>query len=313
MPRPTLVTGAAGFAGSHLLDLLAPQGIDIVAWHRPGGSPAPTRGSIRWQAVDVLDRAAVRAAIQDLQPGAVYHCAGAAHVGQAWNAVTTTLATNVLGTHHLIESLRDYAPDAHVLNTSSALVYLPSPVPLDEEHPLVPASPYGLSKLAQEMVSGGNLDGPFVHVARPFNHFGPRQSPSFAGSSFARTISLIEAGRMRPEIQVGNLEPLRDLTDVRDTVRAYQLILERGTPGRPYNVCSGRVLKVGQLLDLMLRRARVSIRVVVDPARYRPNDSPVVQGNPARIREELGWTPQIPVEQTIDDLLAYWREQSNDS
>jgi GDP-4-dehydro-6-deoxy-D-mannose reductase len=310
MPRPTLVTGAAGFAGSHLLDLLAPQGIDIVAWHRRGGSPPATDGSVRWQAVDVLDREAVRAAIQDLQPRAVYHCAGAAHVGEAWNAATTTLATNVLGTHHLIEALRDFAPDAHVLNTSSALVYAPSAASLDEQHPLVPASPYGLSKLAQEMASGGNPDGPVVHVARPFNHFGPRQSPSFAGSGFARTISLIEAGRMRPEIQVGNLEPLRDLTDVRDTVRAYQLILERGTPGRPYNVCSGRPIKVGHLLDMMLRRAGVSIRVVVDPARYRPNDSPIVQGNPARIREELGWTPRIPVEQTIDDLLAFWRERS---
>jgi GDP-4-dehydro-6-deoxy-D-mannose reductase len=311
MPRPTLVTGAAGFAGSHLLELLAPQGFDIVAWHRPGGSPPATDNSIRWQAVDVLDRDGVRAAIQELQPAAVYHCAGAAHVGEAWHAATTTLATNVLGTHHLIEALRDFTPDAHVLNTSSALVYSPSAAPLDEQHTLGPASPYGLSKLAQEMVSGGNADGPFVHVARPFNHFGPRQSPSFAGSGFARTIALIEAGRIRPEIQVGNLEPLRDLTDVRDTVRAYQLILERGTPGRPYNVCSGRPIKVGHLLDMMLRRAHVSIRVVVDPARYRPNDSPVVQGNPARIREELGWTPRISVEQTIDDVLAFWRERSN--
>jgi len=258
----------------------------------------------------MLDRAQIRNAIRELQPHAVYHCAGAAHVGAAWNATTTTLATNVQGTHHLIEALRDFAPDARLLNPSSALVYAPSASPLDEEQPLVPASPYGLSKLAQELLGIGNPDGPSVYVARPFNHFGPRQDPSFAGSGFARTVALIEAGRMRPEIQVGNLEPLRDLTDVRDTVRAYQLILERGIPGRPYNVCSGRPIKIGHLLDMMLRRARVSIRVVVDPARYRPNDSPVVQGNPARIREELGWTPKIPIEQTIDDLLAFWRERS---
>ena len=308
MSRPTLITGAAGFAGSHLLDLLAPQGIEIVAWQRPGGSPSSTGGPVRWQAVDVLDRRSVRQAIEEIQPRFVYHCAGSAHVGQSWNATTTTLATNVLGTHHLIEALRDFTPDAHVLNTSSALVYTPSAAPLDEQQPLVPASPYGLSKLAQELVGGGNPDGPFVHIARPFNHFGPGQSPTFAGSGFAQTIAMIEAGRMRPEIQVGNLEPLRDLTDVRDTVRAYQLILERGTPGRPYNVCSGSPIKIGHLLDMMLRRARVSIRVVVDPERYRPNDSPVVQGNPARIQEELGWTPKIPVEQTVDDLLAFWRE-----
>jgi len=311
MSRPTLVTGAAGFAGSHVLDLITLQGADVVAWHRPGGSPPSTDGSVRWRAVDVLDRISVRNAIREIQPGAVYHCAGAAHVGQAWNATTITLATNVLGTHHLIEALRDFTPDAHVLNTSSALVYTPSSAPLDEEQPLVPTSPYGLSKLAQELLGDGNPDGPFVHVARPFNHFGPRQNPSFAGSGFARTIALIEAGRMRPEIQVGNLEPLRDLTDVRDTVRAYQLILERGTPGRPYNVCSGRPIKVGHLLDMMLRRAQVPIRVVVDPERYRPNDSPIVQGNPARIREELGWTPKIPVEQTIEDLLAFWRERTS--
>jgi GDP-4-dehydro-6-deoxy-D-mannose reductase len=310
MSRPTLVTGAAGFAGSHLLDWLAPQGIEIVAWQRPGGAPPSANGPVRWQAVDVLDRAAVRQAIQEIQPRFVYHCAGAAHVGQAWNATTTTLSTNVLGTHHLIEALRDFTPDAHVLNTSSALVYTPSSEALDEQQPLVPASPYGLSKLAQELIGGGNPDGPFVHIARPFNHFGPRQNPTFAGSGFARTVALIEAGQMRPEIQVGNLEPLRDLTDVRDTVRAYQLILERGTPGRPYNVCSGSPIKIGHLLDMMLRRARVSIRVVVDPERYRPNDSPVVRGNPARINEELGWSPKIPVEQTVDDLLAFWRERS---
>jgi GDP-4-dehydro-6-deoxy-D-mannose reductase len=310
MTRPTLVTGAAGFAGSHVLDLLAEQRTEVIAWQRPGGSPPASVGSVQWQSVDLLDRTAVRDAIRAIQPRAVYHCAGAAHVGQAWDTTTETLATNVLGTHHLIEALRDVSPDTHVLNTSSALVYQPASAPLDEQQPLLPASPYGLSKLAQELVGGGNPNGPFVHIARPFNHFGPRQNPTFAGSAFARTIALIEAGRMRPEIQVGNLEPLRDLTDVRDTVRAYQLILERGTPGRPYNVCSGQPIKIGLLLDMMLRRAHVSIRVVVDPARYRPNDSPVVQGNPARIREELGWTPQIPLEQTIDDLLAFWRERS---
>jgi GDP-4-dehydro-6-deoxy-D-mannose reductase len=120
---------------------------------------------------------------------------------------------------------------------------------------------------------------------------------------------MIEAGQSPAKIPVGNLEPLRDLTDVRDTVRAYQLILERGTPNRPYNVCSGRVIKVGDLLDLMLQRARVPIRVVIDSARYRPNDLPIVHGDPARLRNELGWTAAIPIERTIDDLLEYWRER----
>jgi GDP-4-dehydro-6-deoxy-D-mannose reductase len=257
MTRPTLVTGAAGFAGSHLLDLLVEQGTEVIAWQRPGGSPPSSQGSVRWQSVNLLDRVAVRDAMRAIQPGAVYHCAGAAHVGQAWDTTTDTLATNVLGTHHVVEALREVSPDTHVLNTSSALVYRPTNDALDERQPLLPAGPYGLSKLAQELVGHGNPNGPFVHLARPFNHFGPRQNPTFAASAFARAIALIETGRMRPELPVGNLEPLRDLTDVRDTVRAYQLILERGTPQRPYNVCSGRPIKVGHLLDMMLRRAHV--------------------------------------------------------
>jgi GDP-4-dehydro-6-deoxy-D-mannose reductase len=307
MNRPILVTGAAGFAGSHLLELLASQAADVVGWHRPGRISPPASERLRWDAVDILDRAAVREAIRVLQPRFVYHCAGAAHVGQAWDTTSATLATNVRGTHHLVEALRDAAPDAHVLNPSSALVYAPSNEPIAEHHPLVPGSPYGLSKMAQELIGEGNPAGPHVHLARPFNHFGPRQDPSFATSGFARTIATIEAGQLPAEIPVGNLEPLRDLTDVRDTVRAYQLILERGTLNRPYNVCSGRVVKVGDLLDLMLQRARVPIRVVIDPARYRPNDLPIVHGDPTRLRDELGWTATIPIERTIDDLLQYWR------
>lgn len=313
MGHPILVTGAAGFAGSHLLDLLASQGADVVGWHRPGRVSPPASRRLRWHAVDILDRMVVREAIRELQPRFVYHCAGAAHVGQAWDTTSTTLATNVLGTHHLVEALRDAAPDAHVLNPSSALIYAPSNAPITEHDPLVPASPYGLSKLAQELIGEENPAGPHVHPARPFNHFGPRQDPSFATSGFARTIATIEAGQSPPEIQVGNLEPLRDLTDVRDTVRAYQLILERGTPNRPYNVCSGRVIKIGDLLDLMLQRARVPIRIVIDPARYRPNDLPIVHGDPTRLRDELGWTAAIPIERTIDDLLEYWRERLRSS
>ena len=309
MSRPTIVTGAAGFAGSHLVDLLVAHGVEVVAWRRPGGPPPAPRTGIKWRDVDTEVRASVREAVDSARPDRVYHCAGAAHVGQAWDTTTTTLAANVRGTHHVVEALRDMAPDARMLNLSSALVYAPSAAPLSEDDPLRPDSPYGLSKLAQELVGAGNDEGPLVCLARPFNHFGPRQHPSFATSSFARTIAEIEAGRAPARIFVGNLEPMRDLTDVRDTVRAYQIILERGTPGRPYNVCTGRPVRMRDLLDAMLGRARAPIEIVVDPARYRPNDLPVVQGDPGRLRSELGWMPTIPLEQTIDDLLQYWRER----
>lgn len=309
MDRPTIVTGAAGFAGSHLVDLLLSQGARVIAWRRPGGAPPAPRTGVEWRFIDMLDRAAVRHAVASLKPGRVYHCAGAAHVGQAWDTTASTLASNVLGTHHIVEALRDSAPDARLLNISSALVYEPSPEPLGEDHRLLPGSPYGLSKLAQELVGAGNDRGPAVYLARPFNHFGPRQDPSFATSGFARTIAEIEAGRLAPRIPVGNLEPMRDLTDVRDTVRAYQRILERGVPGRPYNVCSGRAVRVRDLLDAMLAKARVPIEVVVDPSRYRPNDLPIVVGDPGRLMSELAWSPAIPADQTIDDLLGYWRDR----
>jgi GDP-4-dehydro-6-deoxy-D-mannose reductase len=317
MSGPALITGAAGFAGNHLLDLLTADGVEVVAWHRPGGTPPreparrpnPATPGTTWRAVDLLDRVAVRHALSEANPSVVYHCAGAAHVGRSWESVATTFAVNVRGTHHVVEGLRDLDLDARALIPSSAAVYGGSGAPLGEDHPLAPASPYALSKLAQEMVGAGNPGGPEVLIARAFNHVGPRQGPWFVASGFARRIADIEAGRWAPEISVGNLDARRDLTDVRDTVRAYQLINERGTPGRAYNVCSGRAVAIRDLLDRLLARARAPIRIRIDPARYRPNDVPLVVGDPRRIHDELGWTPEIPLEQSLDDLLEYWRSR----
>lgn len=309
--EPALVTGAAGFAGSHLVEHLSNAGIDVIAWHKPGGdAPSPAGGRVvRSEAVDLLDRAAVRAALAAARPAAVYHCAGAAHVGKSWENAESTFALNVRGTHNLVEGLRDLKLTTRVLVPSSAMVYAASDTAISEEHPIAPASPYALSKLAQELVGSGNPGGPDVFIARAFNHFGPRQDPWFVASGFARRIADIEAGRWAPEIAVGNLESKRDLMDVRDTVRAYRLIVERGVPGRPYNVCTGRTLAIHDLLQMMLARARVPIVVKTDPARYRPNDQPIVLGDPRRIQDELGWRAEIPVERTIDDLLAYWRNR----
>jgi len=307
MANEILVTGAAGFAGSHLVDRLAGDGADLVAWHRPGGAPPRPAPRTRWEPVDLLDADAVVAAIARLRPSAVYHCAGAAHVGRSWDSTESTFATNVRGTHHLLRALERAGGEVRVLIPSSALVYANASEALTEEHPLVPGSPYGLSKLAQEML-GRRTNGPLaVTIARAFNHLGPRQDPQFVASGFARRIADIEKGRWEPEISVGNLDACRDLTDVRDTVRAYTMILERGTPGRPYNVCSGRAITMRHLLDLLRARARVPVTVKVDPARYRPNDTPLLLGDPSRLRADLGWTAEIPLERTLDDLLEYWR------
>jgi GDP-4-dehydro-6-deoxy-D-mannose reductase len=307
MPRPILVTGAAGFAGSHLLDLLTVNAApgDILGWHRPGRVPSP-RPAVKWDSVDLLDRPSVIEAIARSKPALVYHCAGAAHVGRAWERTEATFATNVRGTHHLFDALRLAGLPVRVLVPSSALVYRPMSEALTEDHPLVPASPYGLSKLAQELV-GMHSPGIEVTIARAFNHLGPRQDPSFSTSGFARQIAAIEAGLQPPDLHVGNLEARRDLTDVRDTVRAYTLIAERGRPGRVYNVCSGRAPSIRDVLEMLVARARLPIRVQVDSARFRPNDVPLLLGDPARLRNELGWSPLVPLQQSVDDVLGYWR------
>lgn len=292
-----LVTGARGFVGRHLVDHLERTGADVTGWGRAQ--------------VDLLDRRAVSRAMADLRPNIVYHCAGAAHVGQSFSNIADTLAANVLGTHHVLDALRSAGISARVLITGSSLVYRQSDRPLKEEDPTGPATPYALSKLAQEMLGQRGVleDRQHVLLTRPFNHTGPRQDPTYAAPTFAQQIALIEKGRMRPEIIVGNLEASRDLHDVRDTVRAYTTIVDRGQPGRVYNVCSGQVFKIRDVLDRLVAMSRVPVAITVDPSRYRPSDNLVVWGDRSRIERELGWKPEIPLDQTLKDLLDYWRKE----
>jgi GDP-4-dehydro-6-deoxy-D-mannose reductase len=314
-----LVTGATGFVGRHLLDLLVREDTEITAWRRADANetlPAAhaSRPQVRWVDVEVANPASVTAAVQLAAPEHVYHLAGASHVGRSWDETTSTLETNVLGTHHLLGALRSAAPGARVLLPCSALVYRPSGQPLVEDSPIGPASPYGISKLAQEMLGrlACEADGQHVLLSRSFNHVGPGQAPIFFASSFARQIALAEVGRIAPVIEVGNLDARRDLTDVRDTVRAYRALVAAGTPGRPYNVCSGKACRIGEILDLLLARAQVPVEVRQDPARLRPNDVPVVLGDPGLVFRETGWAATIPMERTLDDVLEDWRERVRD-
>jgi GDP-4-dehydro-6-deoxy-D-mannose reductase len=310
---PILITGAAGFAGSHLLDVLEPGDAPIVAWYRPGERlPAPPTGArCRWMEVDVVDAGAVRSAILSIRPSAVYHLAGVAHVGGSWGETVRTLEVNVLGTHHVLSAIAELERPPRILVTGSALVYRDRDAAIDEAAPVGPGSPYGLSKLGQEMAGAHAWaeQGLPVLLTRPFNHIGPRQDPSFFASGVARQIALIERGLTPPVLTVGNLEARRDLTDVRDTVRAYRAIMERGRPGTVYNVCSGRAHRVGDILEMLRSRARVAIEVRQDPARLRPHDAPLVLGSCGRLTGELGWTPRIPMDRTLADLLEYWRAE----
>jgi GDP-4-dehydro-6-deoxy-D-mannose reductase len=309
-----LVTGAAGFAGSHLLDLLAEEDVHVVALRKPGIG-AETQAlypSIDWTEIDLVDRDAVRRCIGELAPAAVYHLAGAPHVGQSWKTATATLSVNVMGTHVLLDALRAEGLRSRVVVPSSAYVYRPAERALTEEDPIEATNPYAISKVAAELaVARAASESIPAVVARSFNHIGPRQDPSFFASGVARQVALIEAGRLEPVIRVGNLESRRDLTDVRDTVRAYRALVERGTPGRAYNVCSGLAHRMRDLLDGIVALARVRVSIEPDPERFRPNDTPLLLGDPALIRRDVGWEPRIPIDQTLRDLLDYWRRASS--
>jgi GDP-4-dehydro-6-deoxy-D-mannose reductase len=309
VPGPPLVTGATGFAGGHLIDRLLTRLPRVAAWAHAGSgrNAGDGRGDrIAWSHVDLLDPAGVTAALEAVRPSAIFHLAGIADVHAAWRSAAPALRVNALGTHHLLESVRALRLDIPIIITGSALVYRPSTRAISEEGPVAPASPYGISKLAQEMVGLRATWCP-VFVARPFNHAGPRQSDAYVTSSFARQIAEIEAGLREPVLHVGNLDSRRDITDVRDTVRAYELILERGTPRRPYNVCCGNAYRIADLMKILVGLARTEIRIQTDPDRLRPSDTPVVLGDFGRLERDTAWRPSIPIEQTLADLLDHWR------
>lgn len=311
MVTSALVTGAAGFAGSHLLECLASSGVAVSAWARRE-SARPADSPATWHVVDVLDRQAVDRALASITPSVVYHCAGMAQSGLASNRIGATLEVNLRGTSNLLAAVERHHPSARVIVTSSALVYRHAAEPLGEESPIGPSGPYAVSKLAQDTLALRAAErGLDVVVARPFNHIGPRQSADFVASSVARQVALIERGRLATELKVGNLSAQRDFTDVRDVVRAYVAMAAHARRGDCFNVCSGRAVPIHDLVHGLVGRSRVPIQVVVDPGRVRPVDVPIVLGSAETLRRATGWVPQIPLDQTLDDLLEWWRTNAS--
>ena len=310
---PVLVTGATGFAGGHLVEYLARSG-DVVGWGRSNPRPELAKLAV-WQAIDLLDRDRVRAAMATLRPAAVYHLAGAPNVAESWQDTVKPLEGNVLATAHLFDAIRRAGLDCRILLTGSAAVYAPSDRPITESDPVAPSSPYALSKLAQEQLAlrAFGDDGLSVIVARPFNHTGPRQTPAFVAPSMARQIALIEHGALEPVIRVGNLDARRDLSDVRDIVRAYAALMDRGRPGEIYNIGSGVGHSIATVLDALVSRSRVPVRIETDPARLRPSEVPSLVADSTRLREVTGWQPQITFDRMLDELLGYWRQQVHTS
>jgi GDP-4-dehydro-6-deoxy-D-mannose reductase len=269
---------------------------------------------VQLQAVDLRDPLATRQLLEATQPDWIFHLAGQAFVGSSWADPWDTLETNLRAQINLLEAVRALSPAAHLLIIGSNEEYgriAPADLPLHEEVVLRPDSPYGVSKVGQDLLGQQYYFSYGLHIVRvrPFNHIGPRQNSKFVAPAFASQVAAIEAGRQSPIIRVGNLAARRDFTDVRDMVRAYVLALEHGHPGEVYNIGSGRSRGVQEILDTLLGLSNVAIRVEVDPARLRPSDVPEAVCDPRKFKACTGWEPTIAFEQTLHDLLDYERQQ----
>ncbi|HEY1467114.1 MAG TPA: GDP-mannose 4,6-dehydratase [Acidimicrobiales bacterium] len=297
----SLITGGRGFVGTWLAAYLREQGDDVVA--------------IDYE-VDVTDPVALLEAVTAAAPDAIYHLAALTHVGDSWKDPLQVLQVNVIGTAALLAAARQCGTDPRILVTSSAEVYGavtdPSLMPLDELTPTAPLTPYAASKLAAEALIGQAFrgHGQEVIVVRPFNHIGPGQTPNFAVPALAKRI--VEAdGRGDTSISVGNLAARRDFTDVRDVVKAYRMLIDSGTPGEVYNVCSGHDVAIEEIATTLLRLAGTSLEFKTDPALTRPVEVPVLRGDPTRLQHATGWKPEILLDQTLADVLEYWRQHND--
>jgi GDP-4-dehydro-6-deoxy-D-mannose reductase len=315
--KRVLITGITGFAGSHLADfLLAEQpGVEVwgtYRWRSRRENIEHIEGRIRLLECELDDATAVRRALEASSPDAIFHLAAQSFVPASWVAPADTLQSNILGQTNIFEAIRELELDPVIQIACSSEEYglvLPGETPIKESNPLRPLSPYAVSKVAQDYLGYQYFQSYGIKAIRTrgFNHEGPRRGEVFVMSNFARQVAAIEAGLHEPLIRVGNLDSVRDFTDVRDMVRAYWLAVNRAVPGEVYNIASGHGITIRDMLQKILDRSKVEVRVEVDPARLRPSDVEVLLGDATKFRAATGWEPRIPLDQTIGDTLDYWR------
>jgi len=308
-----LITGCEGFIGSHLADLVVEKGLQTfgTVYEEDSLNVKYLRGKVNILRCDLKDRELVEEMIKDVKPDVVFHLAAQSYVTVSWENPEVTLKTNVLGSFYLLEAIKNHAPGAVVEIVGSSSVYGPreeSELPLGEETDYKPTSMYAVSKVGEEVLGYFyyKVFGMKVIRVRPFNMTGPRKTYD-ACSDFSRGIVEIERG-LRDELEVGNLETVRDFTDGRDAVKALWLMVGKGKPGELYNLCSGRGWKMKDILDLLIRLSGRDIKYEVVPHKLRPFDDPIYIGDSSKLRA-LGWQPQIPMEQTLSDMLDWWREE----
>lgn len=316
MSEHSLITGVAGFAGPFLARALAGTGREVVGLCQTASDEVRAAlPGVRLFEADICDSERLEQVLAEIRPGTIYHLAGKSHVGGSWARQQLYYQVNALGTVALLQAASRAVPEARIVHASTGEVYGQTGAeapPIDESHALRPQSPYAASKLCAEVVVRQMADAAPLHVAsvRPFNFAGPGQRSTFVTGDFASQVARVEAGLAQPVISVGNLDVVRDFTDVRDIARGFIACADRSEPGAAYNLCSGRPVTIRSVLETLVGMATCPIEVRVDRARFRPADVPRFVGDATRAATELGWEPEIALDRTLADTLEFWRQQT---
>ncbi len=315
-----LITGITGFAGSHLAEhvLGEHEGVEVygtMRWRSRTENIEGIKSRIELLECDLRDASSVKQLVDRVRPDRIFHLAAQSFVPSSWNAPAESLTTNILGQLHIFEAVRAVGLDPWIQIACSSEEYglvHEDELPITEDNPLRPLSPYAVSKVGQDYLGYQYFKsfGMKIVRTRGFNHDGPRRGDVFVSSNFAKQIVEVEKGLRPPVIKVGNLEARRDFTDVRDIVRGYWLALGgRCEPGAAYNLCSGKAYMIQDVLDELIEMSNVDVKVEKDPERLRPSDVPVLLGDASKFQEATGWEPTIPYSRTLRDMLEYWRAE----
>ena len=321
-----LITGITGFVGSHLADYILAnfseaEVFGIKRWRSKTENIEHLKDKVKFCECDIKDAHNVYEVIDEIRPDRIFHLAAQSYVPASWDSPVETLTINIVGQANILEAVKkikskekDYDPVILIAGSSEeyGLVH-PDEVPIKETNPLRPLSPYGVSKVCQDLLGFQYWHSYKIKVirSRAFNHSGPRRGEVFVDSNFAQQIAKIEKGKQEPVIKVGNLEAKRDFTDVRDIVKAYWLATDKCEPGEAYNICLEKTYSIQEVLDKLISLStKKDIKVEQDPERMRPSDVPLLGGDCTRFKEATGWQPEIDyLNQTLEDMLNYWRER----
>lgn len=310
-----LIIGAAGFVGGYLISHLVNDcGWQVTATKLENEIIESDQASI--YNLNILDKQAIVNLLKEIRPDYIFHLAAQSSVALSWKDPALTVDVNIKGSINVLDAVKESGCNSRILLIGSGEEYghvLPDEIPVNESNNLRPGNIYAVTKACQNLIGkiysdAYNMD---IVMVRAFNHIGPNQLPLFVVSDFCKQVAEIERGIREPVLKVGNLSAKRDFTDVRDVVRAYSLLIQKGQSGETYNVGSGKAISIEEILQTILSYAKVKISVEVDKAKFRPIDVPIVEADITKLRECTGWNRHIPLEKTIQDTLEYWRNIKN--